>query len=217
MQKKALVSDFDGTITKKDFFWIVVDELLTPEDVKPWQLYLKGEITHIEALRRIFAKIRLTPEEFHDFILSMQIQDGFLETIDFCSKNGIDFFIVSAGADYYIKLILEHNNLLNKVTLFSNKSIYCQNKGLQILPADEQAQFYSYNYGINKKTVVESIMQKYHPCIFAGDGGPDIEAAQTANYVFARERLLELCEELNIKATKFDSYCDILNYLRNSK
>ena len=214
MQKRALISDFDGTITKKDFFWLAIEQLLTPTDAEPWQEYLKSNITHVEALRRIFSKIRLSEKHFRDFILNIPIEDGFLPTVEFCKENNIDFYIISAGADYYINTILEHLGILDYVTLYSNKSLYSQEKGLQILETDKNKPFYSNNYGINKKTILESLMNKYHPCLFAGDGGPDLEAAKIADYVFARDRLLELCIEIDIKAEKFSSYYDILNFLK---
>lgn len=213
MKKTVLVSDFDGTITKKDFFWMAIDELLTPIDAAPWEEYLEKKITHVQALSRIFCKIRMSSEDFHNFVLKILVEDCFIETLQFCRKNAIDFYIVSAGADYYIKLILDHLKISDSITLYSNKSFYTPEGGLQICEPDKTNPFYSNNYGISKKLIIESLKNKYDFVVFAGDGGPDIEAAQISDKVFARDRLLELCNELNINAERFYSYCDILSYL----
>lgn len=217
MIKKALVSDFDGTISKEDFFNYVIDNHLSPEDIRPWKDYEAGKITHVEGLRQIFSKISMTEKELKDFILTLPIEDHFLETLNYCNNKNIDFYVVSAGADYYIKFIFENLNILNKLKLISNPSVYEKNGGIKILPSDKTSAFYSEDYGISKKIAVESIKQKYDKVIFAGDGTPDFEAAKLADTVFARSTLLKLCNQNHIKTEKFESYNNILEYLKNDK
>ncbi len=36
---KVLVSDFDGTMTQRDFYACAVQYLLSPEDLEPWHAY----------------------------------------------------------------------------------------------------------------------------------------------------------------------------------
>lgn len=212
---RIFVSDFDGTISKKDFFWYAIENLLSPPDIKVWEDYLAGKISHIDALSSIFSKIRLSKKEFDDFILSLPIEESFVETVQYCYKNNIKFYIASAGADYYIKLILNQLKVIDKVILISNPSVYTQESGLQIIKPDSNYQFYSENYGINKELLVQSIKKNSDICIFAGDGGPDMAAAKVADIVFARGRLLELCKLENIKFMELESYNKILEYLKD--
>lgn len=214
-RKKVLISDFDGTISKKDFFWYAVNELLKPEDITPWNDYLEKKITHIEALSKIFSKIKLNEKEFKEFVLTLPIEECFVETANYCSKNNIGFYIISAGADLYIKIILEHLKVSNLVTLISNKSSYTFQKGLFIHIPDKNNKFYSYNYGVDKRHAVKSIIKDYNYSIFAGDGRPDFDAAKETDKIFARETLLDLCRKNNIEATEFKNYCEILEYLKN--
>lgn len=212
---RVLISDFDGTISKKDFFWYVIDELLKPDDMQPWEDYQANKITHIEALTRIFNKIRLSESAFYEFVLSLPIEECFVETAKYCKDKGIGYYIISAGADFYIKLILKHLQVDNMVTLISNPSFYKPESGLVINKPDPNNQYYSENYGVNKKMAVESIKKNYNFSVFAGDGGPDFEAAKQADKVFARDRLLDLCRTNGIHASRFMSYCEILEYLKN--
>ncbi|OGH97480.1 MAG: hypothetical protein A2104_07775 [Candidatus Melainabacteria bacterium GWF2_32_7] len=214
-QRKALVSDFDGTISKIDFFYFVIAKLLTESDIQPWLDYQEGKITHIEALTRIFKKIRLDKEDFHKLVLELPIEECFIDTVKYCNENNIDFYIVSAGADYYIKVILEHLKVQNLVKLISNKSCYSKEEGLQIIEPDKTSPFYSIEYGISKKLVVESVRKDSDFTVFAGDGRPDIEAARLADKVFAKDLLLDLCKEANIKAKELTSYGEILEYLKD--
>ena len=48
--KIVLISDFDGTISKKDFFYMVIDTLLKDKKdaLAPWNDYLNGKIKHID-------------------------------------------------------------------------------------------------------------------------------------------------------------------------
>ena len=47
---RILVSDFDGTMTKYDFFDLARRELPSAADHDFWQDYVAGKITHFEAL-----------------------------------------------------------------------------------------------------------------------------------------------------------------------
>lgn len=215
MKKRAFVSDFDGTISKKDFFYYVIDNHLGKDNIAPWNSYKAGEITHVEALRQIFKKIRMSQSELKDFILSMPIEECFIDTVHYCHDNDIPFYIMSAGADYYIDTVVATLNIADKVKIIANKSIYDENGGITILPSDPQNLYYSENFGISKKIAVNVLKQEYETVIFAGDGVPDVEPASVADVVFAKDYLLEKCRENNINAIPYKSYCEILRYLKN--
>ena len=55
--KHVLVSDFDGTMTCRDFFKLAIQQLLPSDGPDFWSEYRAGRITHFEALRRYFAEI----------------------------------------------------------------------------------------------------------------------------------------------------------------
>lgn len=212
--KKVLISDFDGTIIKKDFFWYIIEKLMTEEDVQPWKDYLAGKITHFEALNRIFAKIHINEEELHKIILEIPVEECFTELVEFCNDNNIDIYIVSAGADYYINVILDFLGIKNSVNLIANESIYSPKTGLHMTKLADDSVFYSENYGISKEAVMKFLKSKYELTVFAGDGTPDYNAALFADVVFARGTLLELCKEHNIDFTVLDSYCRVFDYLK---
>ena len=52
------VRDFDGTLTRHDFFRLALDRLLPPGVPDHWQEYRAGRLTHFEAMRRYYASIR---------------------------------------------------------------------------------------------------------------------------------------------------------------
>lgn len=212
--KICLVTDFDGTISTNDFFNLVIDQLLKPNDIKPWQDYKNKLISHADALSSIFSKIRLPIDEFHKFIMQLPIEDKFIDTVEYCKSNGIPIFIVSAGADYYINYILNKLGVDDYVKVIANKSSYSQESGLTF-NNDKNSEFYHSNYGIDKKKVVETLKTQYKKVIFAGDGIPDEGPASVADVVFARDILKQICAKKNIQTLDFTSYNNILDYIRN--
>ena len=211
--KTILISDFDGTISKRDFFWYAIDNLLTKEDITPWQEYLSKKITHVEALKRIFEKIKIDEKEFHDFVLTLPIEEKFVDTVKLAKSKNIPYYIVSAGAEWYIKLILQELGVYEDVNLISNPSTYSQKDGLVMTPFGEDNPYYSKNLGVSKKKVVENFKNQGYFCVYAGDGKPDFEAAKKSDIIFARGTLLDLCKDERIETLPFDSYQNVYDYI----
>jgi 2-hydroxy-3-keto-5-methylthiopentenyl-1-phosphate phosphatase len=63
-----LISDFDGTVTRYDFFDRVRQRWPFPPQDDPWEKFVTGEITHFQALAEIFASIRTTEAHASDIL-----------------------------------------------------------------------------------------------------------------------------------------------------
>ncbi|MFA6989044.1 MAG: MtnX-like HAD-IB family phosphatase [Candidatus Gastranaerophilaceae bacterium] len=211
----ALVTDFDGTASIDDFFWYAINEYLENSDLKPWNDYIDGKIRHVQALSRIFEKIHVKTEDFHKFIDRFPIEEKFIDTAKLCHEKEIKLFIVSAGADYYIKRILNENINKYNINLVSNQSIYTPELGLKFIEHDKNYVYYDENLGISKVKVIKGLKDTGYYCIFAGDGKPDFDACVYADKIFARKTLLEMCQAEGIKTEKFNSYNDIYDFIKN--
>lgn len=213
--KFVFISDFDGTISKKDFFRYVVEKIISKENMKPWYDYKDGKISHVEALNKIFQTIRIPQDKFDKFIDTIEVEEYFVPTVELCNTLKVPFCIVSAGADYYILRILNNLNVDNKVTLLANPSKYSPESGLKLFPVEKNNEFYDWNLGISKKYLVQKWKKQGFSVVFAGDGMPDIDAASVADVVFAKDYLSELCKERDISYKGFESYKDIYNFILN--
>ena len=58
-----LVTDFDGTLTRHDFFHLVVEAFAPAGLDGYWRDYAAGRITHFEALAGIFGGVRASEAE----------------------------------------------------------------------------------------------------------------------------------------------------------
>ncbi|MDR1941987.1 MAG: MtnX-like HAD-IB family phosphatase [Endomicrobium sp.] len=209
MKKTALISDFDGTISKEDFFNMAIERLLTPDDLQPWQDYLDKKITHYQALDGIFSKIHISQKALDAFIDSIEIDDKFPDALKLCKKFMIPVYICSAGMDYYIFKKIAHYIKEYNITVISNAGKYSRELGFKLSPPDKNDIFYDKNTGISKEAVVKYLKELGFFTVYAGDGIPDIKAAKIADAVFAKGALLDFCKKAGIKTFKFDGFADI--------
>src|SRR5262249_31319990 len=71
---KTLVSDFDGTLTRYDFFRLALERLVPPGVPDYWQAYRAGRLTHFEAMRGYYAAIRATEAETLRVVEAMELE-----------------------------------------------------------------------------------------------------------------------------------------------
>lgn len=210
MKKFAFVSDFDGTLTDRDFYHIVMDKYLKDW---AWDYYTEWRKTNkinVEFLNKIFGAMDRSEEEIYKDILDIPLDPSAVEFLKKVENNGGDFFILSAGTSYYIEKLLEHKNIKN-VTVISMKGVY-KNRGLEIIP-DTESEFYSEIFGVDKAKVVNMLKGKYERVYFAGDSEPDMEAAKAADCAFARNELQELLKKENIPCIPFKQYYEVEQYM----
>lgn len=212
-KKTALISDFDGTISKKDFFHMVIETFLSESALKPWHDYLQKKITHIEALTGIFSQIHIPQEEMDKFIATIEVDEYFYDTLEICKKLGIPVYLCSAGTKYYIEKRIGQTLKDYNISLISNDGVYSQKDGLRLIAPDKTNPFYNHNTGISKELLVKKLKSEGYFTIYAGDGIPDFSSAKTADAVFAKDVLLELCRKEGIKTEKFDNFKDISDYI----
>ena len=214
--KIVLISDFDGTISKKDFFYMVIETLLKDKKnaLVPWHDYLNGKIKHIDALTGIFSQIHLTQQELDEFISTIEVDSYFYDTAKYCMDKNIPFYICSAGTNYYIKKRIFDSLQKYNITLISNDATYSQQDGMKLVAPPETSPYYNANTGISKQAIVQKLKDEGFFTIYAGDGKPDFKSAQIADVVFAKDMLLELCRQKSIETKPFKNFNDILNYIR---
>lgn len=212
-QPIALVTDFDGTITDDDFFTLVAKKYLSPFDLAPWNDYMNGNLSHFDALNKVFAKISIPEQELITFIKTIALDSSFAKTAIYCYQKEIPLYICSAGCDYYINLLIGKLIKQTHINLITNKGEYTPQTGL-IMQAPCDSIFYDEYVGISKSGVVKYLQDQGYEVIFCGDGPPDVAPAKIAQTVFAKKYLRDKCLEYNISIHKFNSFTDVLTYLK---
>lgn len=206
MKDFVFISDFDGTISRKDFYWEMIDKYMKEEGNKKYKEWQEEKIKDIDFLGYIFKNINQEQEIIHKDILEIEIDPYLKDFIDYINDKNGDFIILSAGSSYYINIILEHLKLQN-VTVYSNKAIY-KDRGLHY-DIDPTYEFYSERYGIDKKKVVEHLKTKYKTLYYAGDSMPDFEASLICDKRFATGKLIDIFNHRDLNYYAFNSFKDI--------
>lgn len=211
--KIALVSDFDGTISGDDFFFYVTAKYLDKEALEPWDDYLSGKKQHFEALKEIFAKIKVDEDELDDFIEQIEVDVKFFDTATLCNRLNIPIYICSAGCDYYIRLLLGEKLDEYGVTLITNPSFYSKKLGLQITRPQRDEYYYDQMTGVDKSKVVLRLKSEGYFVVYCGDGIPDVGAARVADVVFARKTLEQICIKEKIAYKLLTDFTVVLKYI----
>jgi 2,3-diketo-5-methylthio-1-phosphopentane phosphatase len=173
--QKVLVSDFDGTMTARDFFKLAIQQLLPPDVPNFWQDYRAGRITHFEALRRYFAEIRKTEAEVIEVVDQMELDPELPRAVAELREAGWQVIVTSAGCDWYIRRLLGRADV--ELEVHANPGSFIEGSGLRMeMPIGSP--FLSPTLGVDKASVVRCQLESGRTVAFAGDGFPDEEAAR---------------------------------------
>jgi 2-hydroxy-3-keto-5-methylthiopentenyl-1-phosphate phosphatase len=211
-----LISDFDGTLTRYDFFELVRRRWPFPPEDDPWEKFLEGQITHFEALAEIFARIRTTEADLLALADSMELDASFAESARALQSRGWEVVIASAGCDWYIQFLL--HKVGASVSLHANPGVFDSKKGLQmVLP--ERSRFFSPTTGVNKVEIVRDALNRSDRVAFAGDGRPDLEPALLVKpeLRFARGWLAAAFRERGEKFHLFERWSQIAVQVQNDE
>lgn len=210
-----LVSDFDGTVTKFDFYELVCREFPAIAG-NYWLQYEEGRITHFEALRFIFAGIRTEEARLLQIVTAMEIDPRFSESVALLQRNGWEVVVASAGCDWYIKRILE--SIRVKIPVYANPGNFQPDSGL-LMQLPEDSPFFSHEIGVNKVAVVREAMQRFRYVGFAGDGRPDLAPALLVHprRRFAKNWLAKKLLEIGEGFQPFEHWSEIPEKLLHEK
>lgn len=205
MIKWAFISDFDGTISKKDFYWIIIERYY-PEGEALFHKWKAGEMKDIEFLSKVFSSINQGESVIHEDINLIPLDNSVIPFIQKVHEKGGDFKILSAGTDYYIRHLLEMRNFPD-VEVISNPGYY-MDRNIH-LDLDPSGAFYSARYGIDKQKVMQHLRESYDYLFYYGDSEPDSHPAKEADQMFARDALVDILKDQNTPFRAVDSFSDI--------
>ena len=201
---ESIYCDFDGTITKRDtvngFF-----ELYAPNWLDSEKLWIEGKISSREnAIIQVGLLNNVSQKQLDDYINSIEIDDYFLDFIDYVKSRNIKLTILSDGFDLFIQKVLERYNL--KIPYYANKLIYKNGKF--------NIEFPYYNENCNKRAgMCKCGKVKENKFCYIGDGTSDLCIASKADFLFATKNLHKYCEKNLIKHYYFETFSSIVRKL----
>jgi len=209
---KTLVQcDFDNTIAEADISFILLDAFADGDWRQILREYREHKITVGVFSERAFAMIKADEKTMLDYLFAgnrVKIRPGFKELLDYCSGRGFKFVIVSNGLKFYIDAILQAIDVTD-IEVFAAQTEFSPD-GLRITYIGPDGQPMLDNF---KRSYVELHLSQGYRVVYIGDGYSDIVPAGLADYIFARDDLLEHCQQNNIPHTPFNDLHDVVRGL----
>lgn len=205
MKKKVILSDFDGTITTTNVLDSLYEEfggLGFDQHMERWR---RGEISTMQEIELIFSTIKATRREMEAFLRTVKLDPGFRSLLGHCRKQDIPFAVVSDGLRWYIDYILNFHDV-GVPDVFAGDISFTPDGFRFSFP------WYDSAYPLRstaKPLIVKDFQRRGYSVIFIGDGLTDVEAAEVADVIYAKDVLLFEAEERGIEVRKFENMHDI--------
>lgn len=216
MHEKIIVSDFDGTITKKDTLTKFLEDYANPRWLDIENDWLDGKLGSKECLTRQFALVpKLTPALVDEFLDTIEIDEWFIPFCDYAKENNIPVVILSDGLDYFINRILERYNI-DYINVITNHA-YFNEYDKFIIEYPNNSDNCTNNAGTCKCKAIKNLKKLYNTVYYVGDGTSDFCAASKADILFAKSALSLYCKKNGLNFINYKSYKEVLHYVRFGK
>jgi HAD superfamily phosphoserine phosphatase-like hydrolase len=202
----TLVTDFDGTLVEQ-IVPSLVDGVVGGPDVSALdQAYRRGAIGLGEYTRRRFAGWRITRQQLVDAVRAVTVRPGAAEVVALCRAHGIPLRVVSSGLDAYVLPLVAPLGIVPDEVVCS-RADFADDGIVATAPDDVDGEDF-------KAAVVRAERARGQRVLYVGDGSNDRAAAERANFVLARRRLLEHCRARGIPHAGFDDFTDVAAWMR---
>lgn len=207
MKKPIVCCDFDGTITKNDNIIRIMKQFAPSEWTKLKDGVLSKEITIQEGVGQMFQLLKSDQKDaIQSFILEdTEIREGFKQFVDEVKKQ-IFLSMYLAGDGLFVYPILE--GIVDRDDIYCNHASFVEGH-IQIEwphACDTPCQN---GCGCCKPSIIRKLTHEDDFIIMIGDSVTDVEAAKHADLTFARDYLLNECQELGLVHKEYDTFIDL--------
>jgi 2-hydroxy-3-keto-5-methylthiopentenyl-1-phosphate phosphatase len=211
--RKIFVSDYDGTITDKDFYSLLAERYIPAGTPDYFAQYRDGRITHFEAMAAYFAFAPAEEQQLEELLEASQADPDLGASATLLQRAGWDLFVVSAGCSWYVERVLKRAGVA--ATVYSNPGRPENGRGLVLEKLDPSSPYHSTSVGVDKSAVVRHALHVAEIVAFAGDGPPDLQPALLVrpDLRFARGFLADALREHGQAFRPFSRWSEIAREL----
>jgi 2,3-diketo-5-methylthio-1-phosphopentane phosphatase len=200
--RRALVSDFDGTITENDFYTLIAERYMPKDAPDYFAEYRAGRITHFQAMQGFYHYAPTSPAALEQLLADTRPDPRLAESVARLEGAGWDLLIVSAGSSWYIDRILSAAGV--RAVVHSNPGEIVEGRGL-VMRLPRESRFFSEQVGVDKPAVVRDALDRYETVAFAGDGLPDVAPSLLVDPALRFAKGL-LAEQLDARGEPYRRY-----------
>ena len=211
--RKIFISDYDGTITDKDFYSLLAERYIPADTPDYFTQYREGRITHFEAMSAYFTFAPTEEQHLEELLAASQADTDLGAAAALLQRAGWELWVVSAGSSWYVERVLRREGVT--ATVYSNPGRIENGRGLVLEKLDPSSPYHSASVGVDKSAVVRHALQLAEMVAFAGDGPPDLEPALLVRpeLRFARGFLADALRERGEAFQPFSRWSEIAREL----
>jgi 2-hydroxy-3-keto-5-methylthiopentenyl-1-phosphate phosphatase len=172
---KIFVSDYDGTITDKDFYLLLAERYAPANTPDYFAWYRKGRISHFEAMTAYFAFAPTEEQQLEELLAASQPDSDLSASAALLQRAGWKLWVVSAGSSWYVERVLSRAGVA--ATVYSNPGRLEKGRGLVLEKLAPSSPYHSVSDGVDKSAVVRHALRVADTVAFAGDGPTDLQPA----------------------------------------
>lgn len=214
MTNSVIICDFDGTITETDNIIAIMKKFAPPEWVELKNGVLSQAVSIREGVGKMFQLLPSSAKnEIVDYILHhAEIRSGFHDFVQYTKEKNIPLYIVSGGIDFFVYPLLE--GLIDKDKIYCNKAVFTNEK-IKIDWPHSCDHTCENDCGCCKPSIIRQLTNSNQRKIVIGDSITDLQAAKLADFVIARDLLLDKSIELHLPHKPFTTFYDVIDVLES--
>jgi 2-hydroxy-3-keto-5-methylthiopentenyl-1-phosphate phosphatase len=221
VKRLVVVSDFDGTISRKD----VGNEICLQIDSEKYKdlqaLYRQKKITLRDYQKQMWEGLALTQNRMKSLAVQFsELRPGFLDFLRHCSNRKVSVYIASCGLRDYIEPVLEKEiskelrQCIHEISC--HDATYADNRLRRLEFRDSES--LSPIWPFDKGRWCRELKKVHGPeCLIIGigNGTSDQNFVGSVDLIFATDALSEYCKSQNVPFVYFDNFFEIKDYLKN--
>src|SRR6516165_1465101 len=145
--RKIFVSDYDGTITDKDFYALLAERYVPSDTPDYFAQYRKGRISHFEAMAAYFAFAPTEEQRLEELLAASEADPDLGASAALLRRAGWKLWVVSAGSSWYVERVLKHAGV--DAPIYSNPGRIERGRGLVLEKFDPSSPFHSTAVGVD--------------------------------------------------------------------
>jgi 2-hydroxy-3-keto-5-methylthiopentenyl-1-phosphate phosphatase len=207
---KALLVDFDGTACLQDVSELLLDAFGEPGWERFDDAVDTGELGLREAAEHQVAMLRGSLEEMLVFALERaELAPTFEPFVEWAEERDLPLVLASDGFAFYIRPILERAGL-GRLEVVTNELAEAVGRWTLVHPNGHPE---CLGCGTCKMLAAQGLRHRQGPIAFVGEGQSDRYGALYSDIVFAKDALVEICEQDGVPYRPWDTFDDVRDAL----
>ena len=201
--------DFDGTITKKDTCAAMVEAFAGDGWREINERWERKEISTEQCANMTFSLFQADISDLKRLMDTMEIDEFFKEFLGLCRKRDYGVYVLSDGYDFCIEAVLGKQGI--ELPYYANRMVYDESFKIECSGINPDCGI----CGTCKTRLIKELKGEGNLVVYIGDGYSDTCPVTMADVIFAKKDLYRYCRDNGISARYFDTFGDIILFLRS--